>query len=276
MSAVWLVNGQSADRLSLADRAFQFGDGVFRTLRLQDGAIPYWGRHLARLAADAAALGISAPAEQTWLADIRQLGLRNATLKLVLTRGETPRGYAWPTGLAANRIVQAHPAIAATPEPTAGIDLCLCQTRASWQPRLAGIKHLNRLENVLARAEVQQAGCFEGLLLDRDDHVIEGSMSNVLLWQNGELHTPLLDASGVAGVTREVVMQAASAMGYLACQRPITLPELLAAEQVWVCNSLIGLRAVARLGEQHWSAHAIDASLRAAIADCLRKELFLV
>ncbi len=247
------VNGVASDQISLQDRGLQFGDGVFRTLRIDHGAIALWQRHADKLAGDAQALDIAAPPAQFWLDEIRALALRDATLKLIITRGATPRGYAWPAGLAANCIIQAHPGPAHPPHLD-GLKVCICKTPASWQPRLAGIKHLNRLENVLARAEVAAAGCDEGLLLDRDGNVVEGCMSNLLLLEGKALITPPLAASGVAGVMRSVALDVGAQLGWDIRLQEISLERVQAADQVWLSNSLLGVQHVSGVGRQLWTA----------------------
>ncbi len=269
-----LINGLPAERLDLSDRAFQFGDGVFRTLYVRDGKVPFLLRHLARLRADALALGINAPDDATWLADLRAAVTGDATIKLILTRGETPRGYAYPADLQPNRIVQTSPLAPPRIFAGGGARVRVCDTRAGWQPRLAGIKHLNRLENVLARAEWQDPAVFEGLLLDRDDHVIEGCMSNLLILERDQLLTPVLDGAGVAGVMRDVVMAAAGQLGWPVAQARLTLPRVLAARQIWLCNSLIGLVPVGELASVTWGTDEADAMLRVAIEIVTSKESF--
>ncbi len=252
-----LVNGVPAETLPLSDRAIQFGDGVFRTIRMQAGRLAFWARHYRKLAADCTALGIPAPDEKTLLAEIRLLvqdaGWQDAAVKLIVTRGESVRGYAIPDGIQPNRIVQIAP-LPRYPEHLYrdGAMVRLCETRAAWQPALAGIKHLNRLENVLARREWHDPGILEGLMLDRDGHVVEGVMSNILAGFDGELHTPLLDCSGVAGVMREVALEAARRIGWRVAERPIPYPELLSAQRVWICNSLLGMMPVSRLADRTW------------------------
>ncbi|AOY00172.1 aminodeoxychorismate lyase [Jeongeupia sp. USM3] len=266
-----LVDGAPAGALALADRSIQFGDGVFRTLYVRNGGIPFWRRHMARLAHDAAALGIAAPSFETWLAELRAHAPADATIKLVLTRGESPRGYAVPAGCTPHRITQIAPPAAVT-DRSAGVTVRVCDTRASWQPRLAGIKHLNRLENVLARSEWRDPEIFDGLLLDRDGDVVEGTMSNVLLLEAGVLLTPKLDTGGVAGVLRDVAFDAAAALGWPVGDVRIDLPRLLRAERVWLCNSLIGLVPVARLGERDWPVHPADHTLAGRIAALATEE----
>lgn len=256
-----LVNGLPADALPLADRSIQFGDGVFRTIKLREGQLIFWARHYRKLCADCMALGIAPPAQTELLADIQTLLAPNreqsAAIKIIVTRGESARGYAIPANLAPNRIVQIAPLPA---YPAAiyqhGAQIRLCTMRAGWQPALAGIKHLNRLENVLARREWTDPAILEGLLLDHDGYVLEGVMSNVLIKRNGQLLTPCLDGGGVAGVMREVALEAAEQLGWTVAEPNLTLDDLRHAEQVWISNSLLGLAPVAHLEDTHWKVEA--------------------
>lgn len=271
-----LVNGRPSDTLSLNDRAIQFGDGVFRTIKQRAGRLVFWRRQYRKLCADCATLGIAAPIEALLLADIRaltsQTGLQDAVIKIIVSRGESQRGYAVPADCQAKRIVQ----IAALPNYPAslyqqGATLRLCEIRASWQPALAGIKHLNRLENVLARREWSDPAILEGLLLDRDGYVLEGVMSNVLVRKANTLQTPLLDAGGVAGVMREVVLEAAANLGWQLEQCRLTPDDLHSADKIWICNSLLGLMPVSRLDDAVWPVAEPDL-LSAQVAQIEEKE----
>lgn len=263
-----LVNGQPTDHLNLTDRTIQFGDGVFRTLQVQDGRVPFWSRHHAKLAADCAALGIACPSEEVLLADLHRLGVENAVVKIIVSRGESARGYAVPADILPTRMVLAAP-LPAYPSALRdeGVVIRVCDTRASWQPALAGIKHLNRLENVLARREWSDPAIFEGLLLDRDGLVVEGVFSNVLILRGGQVLTPTLAASGVAGVMRGIVMELFAEKGYSVIPCDFLLAELLEAEQVWLCNSLFGLLPVRMLGERNWQILPLNGALQQALAD---------
>lgn len=275
-----LLNGQPAEMLPLSDRAIQFGDGVFRTIRLQAGKLLFWARHYRKLCADCAAIGIAAPEERVLLDEIGRLmiaaSMPDAAVKVMVTRGESARGYVIPSGIRPNRIVQVTP----LPEYAEtlyreGANVRLCRMRAGWQPALAGIKHLNRLENVLARQEWSDPGILEGLLLDRDGNLVEGVMSNVMLWRNGRLQTPVLDGAGVAGIMRDVVQDAARELGWPVMEIRISLSDLFAAERVWLCNSLMGLLPVRRLEAHCWSVDA-DPALTAKLMQLARKEAICV
>lgn len=272
MSSIWpkFINGSPADHISLADRGLQFGDGVFRTVKVMDGSPLWWARHYNKLRSDCERIGIVAPAAEVLLADLALLQAntseRNYTLKMIMTRGETARGYIAPLDLNPNRILQLAPLPAYSPQLRVdGVKLRICTTRVSWQPALAGIKHLNRLDNVLARREWQDASVFDGLMLDRDDHVIEGVMCNVFAMLDGVLCTPDLSESGVSGVTRDLVLAAATQLGIPISVCQIKLAQLSQASAVWVCNSLAGLLPVRAIEQLSWPITADHQALIRAV-----------
>lgn len=255
-----LVDGQPADSLPAMDRGLMYGDGVFRTLKLLDGEPVWWPEQMAKLATDAARLGIACPPAEIWQQDLAQLAARwpTAAIKLILTRGVGNRGYAPPKMAEARRIMVAGslPAWSAALWQT-GVNVRRCELRLGRQPKLAGIKHLNRLENVLARAEWDNPGIHEGILLDEDDQVISGVSSNVFIYRDGELLTPRLDRCGVAGVARARLLEQAAVHGLRVREAAFNWAALLAADEVLLTNSLIGVWRVASLGERIWPEPAI-------------------
>jgi 4-amino-4-deoxychorismate lyase len=173
-----------------------------------------------------------------------------AVVKIILTRGAGGRGYRPPVYPQISRIVSLH-AWPSYPAHwfSAGIRLRLCETRLGRNTRLAGIKHLNRLEQVLARQEWDDAEIPEGLMLDEDNHVIEGTQSNLFLIKGGELITPDLSACGVAGVVRELVLEVAAKMGLRQRIAPVTVGQVKRADALFVSNSVLGVCPVAALEE---------------------------
>jgi 4-amino-4-deoxychorismate lyase len=143
-----------------------------------------------------------------------------------------------------------------------GVGVHLCRTRVAVQPALAGIKHLNRLENVLARAEWSDPAIAEGLLCDTEDNVIGGTMSNLFIAKEGRLITPELDRCGVAGVMRDLVMELAHAHGIPLQVTAISLDDLFDAAEVFVVNSVIGLWPVVALGRRTWNAGVLGAQMQ--------------
>lgn len=248
-----LVDGDATNCLPPHDRGLLYGDGVFRTLRVIAGEPRWWDEQLAKLSEDCLRIGLASPAASIWRSDFERLCVAGAdgVLKLLVTRGSGPRGYLPPAPPLVRRLMY----FAADPLPAAvasDLTLRICSLRLGWQPRLAGIKHLNRLENVLARAEWTTPDIHEGLLLDQADRVVCGVMSNLFIWQRNRLLTPRLDQCGVAGVARARLMRLAQAHAIEVQETDLALQDVLDADEVMLTNSVIGLRRVARLEAKVW------------------------
>jgi 4-amino-4-deoxychorismate lyase len=261
-----LINGAPAKSIAATDRGLAYGDGVFRTLYAQDGEPRHWAKQYAKLAHDCKVLDLPCPDEAQLLSETREVARAQpqAAVKIVVTRGSGPRGYASPTPCIPTRMVMATP-YAIAPFAHTGIRMHVCRLRLGHQPALAGVKHLNRLENVLARAEWSDREIAEGLLLDQQGLAIGGTMSNLFIVEAGVLITPILDRCGVAGVTRERVMALAASTGRACRAEDITLQRVLDAGEVFVVNSLIGLWPVVRLGGRSWRIGALSAAMQHAL-----------
>lgn len=257
-----LIDGIPSDAVPANDRGLLYGDGVFRTLKRVGGVSRCWPRQYAKLAADCAALGLRCPDAATLAAELAQLP-PDCVAKIIVTRGPGARGYAVISDAMPTRIVAASP-LPVYPDShvTRGVKARLCSLRLGSQPRLAGIKHLNRLENVLARMEWNDAAIAEGILLDEAGGVIEGTMSNVFCYRAGSLHTPDLSRCGVAGVQRERILAFAVELGLTALVAPLSLDALMAAEEVMLCNSVIGVWHVREFNGRVWGGGEVSKSLR--------------
>jgi 4-amino-4-deoxychorismate lyase len=260
-----LVNGVPSDCLSARDRGLAFGDGVFRTLRVRGGQPLWWKDHYAKLEHDAAVLNLPCPQTTVLQDEIERLAAgQDGVAKLILTRGGGPRGYAPPPQPQVTRIVTFDSSPADSAEQcVADISVRWCDLRLGRQPRLAGIKHLNRLENVLARAEWQDPDIHEGLLCDDTNAVVSGVMGNLFIVNEGRLQTPDLTCCGVAGVARSRILRAAHQRGIDVEVRRIMPDAVLDADEVMLCNSVQGIRRVARLEDKTWSACGWADSLNA-------------
>lgn len=247
-----LVDGTACDTVPVSDRGLAYGDGLFETIALVDGRPRHWDRHYARLHHGADRLGIACPEAALWLEDLQSLQAatadRRAVLKLTLTRGSGPRGYRPPLAAAPRRIVQVDPWAAPAPALARdGIRAMVCATRLGRNPLLAGLKHLNRLEQVLANRELAAAGFDEGLMLDDRGHVVSGTRTNLLVVRHGGLQTPTLAECGVAGVMRSVILDLARALAIATQEVYLGLEEIQAADELMFCNALIGIWPVAHL-----------------------------
>ena len=187
----------------------------------------------------------------------------SSDLKLILTRGDSQRGYGASPGALPRRILQASPA-AAYPEANGlhGIKLFDCATRLAEQPLLAGLKHLNRLEQVMARSEWQDPACAEGLMRDTSGRVIEGVFSNLFMVRDGVLLTADLSRCGVAGVMRAALLAEAGRLGIPCHVTDISLAQLQQADELFLCNSVYGIWPVRAFADLSWPVGPLTRKLQ--------------
>lgn len=246
-----LINGRAAKTVDVRDRGLHYGDGVFETIAVVGGRPQLWDRHLRRLEAGCARLGIE-PVDGTTLGEEAGrlcAGLDRAVLKLLVTRGTGGRGYRPASGCRATRVLLCEPHAGYPAERYRhGVNLRVCETRLGLNPSLAGLKHLNRLEQVMARREWDDPDLAEGLMLDTEGHVVEGTMTNLFLVTDGMLTTPAIARCGVAGVMRAYIMERARQQRMKVPERMLSLATVEQADEIFVCNSLIGIWPVRHIG----------------------------
>ena len=253
-----LVDGRSAPAgvpcgVPADDRGFAYGDGVFRTVRTDRGRPWLWAEHLAVLQRDCARLGIPLGPEQrrALCRDAAVLaGGEDGVLRVTVTRGSGPRGYRPPTDPRSRVVLSFLPGPPA-PLPAAAVAVRLCRTPVARSPATAGVKHLGRLEQVLARAEWDDPRWFEGLMEDGAGLLVCGTTSNLFLRRGPVLRTPALDLAGVAGVVRERLLgddALRTAVGIETVETGcIAADELRGADELFLTNAVLGVRAVARV-----------------------------
>jgi 4-amino-4-deoxychorismate lyase len=238
------INGIEQMDIAVTDRGLQYGDGLFETMAVFDGQCPHWQAHYQRLRTGCERLNIPLADESLLRQEIAHAaqGQAKAVIKLIVTTGVGGRGYARPVDMLATRIIMLHdwPAYPASQWQN-GIALWRCDTRLGSNPTLAGIKHLNRLEQVLARSEWQTNDYAEGLMCDSHGNVIEATMSNIYIVQDNMLFTPKIDNCGVAGVMRHWVLENAPRMDFIITETELSVEEIKQADEVILSNSLIGL-----------------------------------
>jgi 4-amino-4-deoxychorismate lyase len=264
-----IINGRMTDCVASTDRGLLYGDGLFETIAVVEGEPGHWQQHLQRLRAGCARLGIE-PVDELLLAEeCRQLvdGVGKAVVKIIVTRGSGGRGYRVPARPAPMRILQLHD----WPDfPVAcmrqGVAVRMCDMRLGHNPRLAGIKHLNRLEQVLARQEWDDIGIMEGLLLDSESNLVEGTMSNLFLVRDGVLLTPDLQRCGVAGIMRSQLLERAGQISINAESCQLGMVDLHEAEEVFICNSLIGIWPVISVDDRKYTRGIITSRLQDLLA----------
>lgn len=265
MNVRCFIGNERIDAIPATDRGFAYGDGLFETMRVHRGSIPWWEAHWMRMTAGADRLRITLPDPVQVASEAAALlAGDDGVLKLVVSRGDGGRGYGLPEAATPTWVLSRHPLPA--PPPAAGLELRWCKTRLAVQPALAGIKHCNRLEQVLARAEwlhlpPAERDAHEGLMRSGDGEVVCATAANVFVLCGSRWRTPLVDRCGVAGICRQWVL------GVLEVEQSVLdVAEVETADAVFLCNAVRGILPVARLGTRHWPLHAQVSALQQQLA----------
>lgn len=253
------VNFIDAEMVSATDRGFTYGDGLFETVRVHHGNASLWHRHLSRLHDGCARLHLAHPDEKRLHAEVMRLcdGLDDAVVRITLSRGPGERGYALPAEPRQTIVVASSPLVLDRAAYEQGIAIRLCDTRYGDQPLLAGMKHLNRLEQVLARAEWSDTSRSEGLMRDLSGNVISATAANLFVVLDGRFVTPPVDRCGVAGVARAEVM---------ACRQvrveAVSLEQLVKADEVFLTSAVRGILPVRAFAGRTWSPGPLTRALQ--------------
>jgi 4-amino-4-deoxychorismate lyase len=253
----WFAAGESLTSVPVDDRGLHYGDGLFETIAIRDRQPRLWEYHLDRLQTGSERLGLPVPSRDVLEDELARalaatsLRQERCTVKLLLTAGTGPRGYARPSAMKPTLAIGVS---ASRPLPETlyreGASIRLCDTRLAIQPQLAGIKSLNRLEQVLARDEWQDESVFEGLLMDNDGRLICGTMSNVFLIDGNSLATPALTRCGVAGVMRRHVLSLLNESGLDYEARDIERGEIASCDGMLLANSQFAVLPIRRCEER--------------------------
>jgi len=265
-----ICNGKSIANEIATDRSLLYGDGVFTTIAIQQGKPLLLQQHFDRLLKDATQLKINnIPINEIRSSLLLLINdVDNGIVRISISRSSGERGYLcqnskpvfwitlseWPNHIEKFR--------------KSGINLRICQHRLSTNPALAGIKHCNRLDQVLARNEWHDDKYQEGLMLDQSDFVLEGTMSNLFLIKNRQLLTPNLTLAGVNGIIRQQIIELASTLSIPLSITNLTIHDLNTADALFVTNSVIGIWPVNQLNEQKFIKDPIIGQL----ADELNKQ----
>lgn len=265
-----LIDGRAGDRLPVTDRGLAYGDGLFETLAVRDGKPCQWSRHWSRLGLGCERIGLQLPPEAAVAKEVAQLlqGIGHGVLKLLVTRGDGGRGYAPPTQIQCRRILALYPAPGYPAEWSShGVEVRFCRTPATQSRVLAGLKHLNRLDSVLARAEWSDPGIAEGLILGPEGEVIGGTMTNLFLWDGTRLRTPRIDRCGIAGTVRALAIELAARHGVSCTETRLIRADVLQARGLFLTNSVVGVWPVRRLDERRYDPGELPLDLIRTLRD---------
>lgn len=256
----WYQHGIRIDSVPVDDRAVQYGDGVFESVAVRDASPRFWDLHVARLALACEKVGLTMPAPNILLRDLDNALARTTvntgfcTAKIVISCGGHERGYRRRQQVLVNSRIgifadtPLHPDTYAT-----GVAVRLCETNVSCQPRLAGVKSLNRLDQVLARSEWSDPGIFDGLMCDDDGNLVCGTRANLFVVRENHIETPRLDRCGVAGIMRQRIIDLLGMNDVHVAEMAIGFEEFDSFDEVYLSNSQIGVVPVRRCGSHTWA-----------------------
>jgi 4-amino-4-deoxychorismate lyase len=247
------IDGAPVDVLPANDRGLQYGDGVFETILVRGGQPRFLEAHLARLALGCTRLAISFGAQRELRSEIAEACTQapsQAILKIIVTRGSAlRRGYA-PDGSEVPRRMLSLWEAAPLPESMRdGVSMVVASARLGDNPTLAGVKHLSRIENVVAVEQARAAGAFDALMTGADGRLVSGAMTNLFVLRGGVLQTPPLDRAGVAGVMRGIVLRECASLDIAFAEHHLMPADLHSADEAFITNVRIGVVPVRRVGE---------------------------
>jgi len=269
MSHIVLINGKKQTKLSVFNRLTQFGDGLFETCLVKEGCLLLWTKHFARLEKGRVQLKINPVSEKQWLKDIVKAlsiaKLDQAVVKVMLSRGESKRGYGFETDIEPTRII----IVSAIPEQTLKqYTLTTCQSGYATNLLLSNIKHCNRLEQILARVEMRSDEC---IMLDDNGYVISVTQGNIFALKSGVLLTPGLDECGIEGTRRSAVLKIVADLSLQVNVGAITLQELCECDEIFITNSVIGIKSITKINDKVFTQQQVTQKIAHAFNHYISK-----
>lgn len=267
MKKVVLINAKKQSRLSVFNRLTQFGDGLFETCIVKDLQLLFWSEHFARLEKGRKQLKINPVSEKQWLKDITKAllisGLKNAVVKVMLSRGHSKRGYGFKQSIQPTCIVIVSPIPKQVKNQSSSeCVLNICQSGYASNQLLSNIKHCNRLEQILARSDMSANEC---VMLDQNDAVISVTQGNIFAIKGATLLTPNLTECGIEGTRRKVVLEIAAGLGLQVEVGTLTLQALYDCDEVFITNSIIGIKSVTAIGKNIFTQQNMTQRLAQAL-----------
>jgi 4-amino-4-deoxychorismate lyase len=257
-----IINGQFQDCIDVTERALQYGDGCFTTMAFTQGKLQLWSKHLARLQHNCQRLAINfnqwQALQDSALSLIAKAEYESGVIKIIISRGKGGRGYSPLNVTEPSYILSCHvlPVHYASWQKQ-GISLGLSPIKLAMQPLLAGLKHLNRLEQVLVKQALDLTEFEDALVCDTSGNIVEASAANVFWLHKGQWFTPSLENSGVEGVMRNEVCELLSTLSQPVTETKQKFTVDFAAEEMFICNALMTIVPVTSLSaptfNQQWT-----------------------
>ncbi len=266
MTPVILIDGKKQSKASIFNRNTQFGDGLFETCLVENKKLLFWSNHFERMKLGCDRLKISMIDETLWLSDIKKafslMKIDNCIVKLVLSRGESLRGYSYKDNIRPIRITIVSELKKNNQDKRFSLEFC--NSGYNSNPKLAGIKHCNRLEQVLASASIKVD---DGIMLDENENVVSVTQGNIFCIQGNRLITPNLDKCGIEGTRRAVILKIAVDLGFDINIKNLSVAELLRSDEVFISNSIQGVGPVNQIEDFVYSKHKITEIISEALKE---------
>ena len=250
----FLINGDVSNKINPFDRGLSFGDGVFRTFLVVNGLPINWEMHYKKLKSDANVLKIKLPKKELLLLDIQKLFNVNKSYigKIIVTRGISNQGYQYDKKIKCTRILLKIDYKKIKKDYyTKGVKLKVCKTQTSYNESYSGIKHLNRIDNVLAKSELSNS-FFDGIMLDKNGYINECISSNIFVRYGKNIIIPKQKNSGVSGVCKEIIIKNAHLLKFNIKHQYINLVKLKKADEVIIANSVFGAVYANQIEDKKW------------------------
>jgi len=267
MSVDTWVNGMPQTMLPVSDRSVHYGDGFFTTILVQNKQLLNWSGHWQRI--ENSSLRLKLPlieklTLQAWITKALMTYFQenksdNCVVKIIISRGSGGIGYQAPEKIELQCcfIIKPSPNSSFTSGDNDAIETTVCQVKASIS-EFAGLKTLNRLENVMARTEITNQGYFEGIMLNHNQQVISGTQSNIFIIKDKTIFTPFMNVSGVEGTTRNQLLTLLPGLGYQVKECLLDLDEIYQADELFFCNAVRGILPVSKLTSTKYTIKQVN------------------
>jgi len=263
MDSIVIINGKEQSNISIFNRNFQYGDGLFETCVVNNNQILFWEKHLSRLDIGCRKLKIKNIEEEIWLKDIKKaLSLtskKNCVLKLILSRGNSQRGYSYPDDILQVRVVIVSEMKNVQAKESFSLEYASSGYHSN--PNLAGIKHCNRIEQILARSSLKRD---EAIMLDENQNIISVTQGNIYFIFGQSLVTPKLDRCGVIGSRRSLILELAESIELNVEEGNVSMNDAKKADEAFISNSIMGIQSVNSIEEYQLTKRLVTKQIKIA------------
>lgn len=272
-----LINGKQSNQITASNRGLAYGDGFFSTIKVKLGEMQLWDLHLTRLQKSAKRLSFPLFNWHALTLELQTFAKQctiqeEMVIKIILSRGAGGRGYSIDGSNHVDRIISLHALPLRYQQwQHKGIPIIQCDYQLPINKRLAGLKTLNRLDQVLIKQEIETKKAIDGIVCDNEGNVIEASSANLFIHNEGRWYTPCLKNTGIEGVKRQQILNAAKKHSVDIIKTQINKLDLLNADAICITNALMGIVPVTQYEKHTYKAQHF--SITAQLKKLISKEL---